>query len=436
MATLAVAGGCGDRVTTAGQNADRGSSGAVDTAGTTDPSMTDVESSSSSSSSTTTPPSGETTTGSSDASSSSSSAGPEDPPPEGGLGPWGFGFEEHEDVLALWLLAADFDNDGHLDLLVNEPVDVGAIWHGDGAGGFTRGGQFGLPQRAQRPAHGDFDLDGDVDVLTFEALNGDGFHQFYNDGAGGFGHRIFHQSSAYGVVPLRLETSGATGMLGLRNYEDALVLSATHRGYWHLERYVPTVGCFFNATVVTDLDGDGADEIVSTAGCNDELENLPFGLYGHASGTLGLDQVVQGSNGRGVLFADVLATDVDGDGDPDVVTPAEDGLFVLRSEDGSLADSPQKLSHGWEPEPQRLVELSIEGRPAFVMEEKYYDYTERPPAAVVLRDGDDGWNSVTTDSLLLQGVVAGSGDFDEDGDPDLLVLGFEDQRLAVWLSGG
>ena len=43
------------------------------------------------------------------------------PPPEGGLGPWGFGYVQHPDIVGSWVGFGDFDGDGLVDAFVKGP---------------------------------------------------------------------------------------------------------------------------------------------------------------------------------------------------------------------------------------------------------------------------------------------------------------------------
>lgn len=96
----------------------------------------------------------------------------------------------------------------------------------------------------------------------------------------------------------------------------------------------------------------------------------------------------------------------DADGDLDVVTAAELGIFVLENlGEGVLADPPVMVT-----------------------------VPSDPPALVVL---DPTFTSSTTEMLELQGRVAGAADVDEDGRPDVaVILGDGTSPVALWLSGG
>jgi len=93
--------------------------------------------------------------------------------------------------------AADFDGDGHLDLIVaNDRVGTVSVLLGDGTGDFTRtaSSPFAGNQRATETAAGDFNEDGDLD---FVLVGENRFSIFLGDGAGNFGRLSTTTMSGY-----------------------------------------------------------------------------------------------------------------------------------------------------------------------------------------------------------------------------------------------
>lgn len=135
---------------------------------------------------------------------------------------------------------------------------------------------------------------------------------------------------------------------------------------------------------------------------------------------------------------ELALTDVDADGDLDVVTAAALGIFVLENVGGGvLADPPVMVPHTYPGYTQRVIPLELDDAPgrAYLLASPYYENVPSdPPALVVL---DAAFTSSTTEMLELQGRVAGAADVDEDGKPDVaVILGGGTSPVALWLSGG
>jgi hypothetical protein len=69
------------------------------------------------------------------------------------------------------LAAADFDNDGNMDILAMSLADGGAIFLGDGRGGFTAKGRLGGVTGSGVVTVGDIDADGWTDILVVQTAD-------------------------------------------------------------------------------------------------------------------------------------------------------------------------------------------------------------------------------------------------------------------------
>src|SRR5262245_28676761 len=86
------------------------------------------------------------------------------------------------------IAVADFDGDGHLDMLVaNAGSNSVTLLHGDGHGGFTpaAGSPIAVGTNPRGLAIGDIDGDGDIDFVAANA-GSNNVSVFLNDGHGSF----------------------------------------------------------------------------------------------------------------------------------------------------------------------------------------------------------------------------------------------------------
>ena len=194
--------------------------------------------------------------------------------------------------------AADFDDDGDIDLIIATEFRANILLINDGTGMFRDRSRSQLPRTrrdSEDIAIADFDGDGDLDVLV--ASEDDLNDELYiNDGRAFFG-------SADQRLPVRARTNGVTA---------------------------------------ADIDGDGDPDIVlANNGQNSVLINDGLGLFTNETRTR-LPIVVDVSQ-------DIDAGDIDGDGDLDLVVANEgrnrilvnDGTGVFTDETrGRLANAP------------------------------------------------------------------------------------------------
>lgn len=190
-------------------------------------------------------------------------------------------------------VCADFDGDHDIDLFVANGDQPSELFTNDRLGKFVRGGSFS-PAIALGPcggatsvAEGDFNRDGYSDLIV--AASCDSFYLYTNDGRGNFAG-----------TPIPLPEKGGVGRIHVLDYNN-----------------------------------DGWNDLLTSCGT---LLNLLAGAgrnqFYYVSGAVGLAEVMGGDWGPRV--ADVVAGDLDGDGDEDLVVQTLDkGPFVLRNDGGN-----------------------------------------------------------------------------------------------------
>lgn len=201
------------------------------------------------------------------------------------------------------VLLCDLDADGDLDLIgANEGSDNIAVFRQTGTGIIEQFAEFfaqGITVGVADAAAADLDADGDLDLVTANA-GGDDLTILLGDGLGGLG-----------VVQPNLGGPGVT---------DAPV-----------------------AIDIADFDADGALDLVTA---NQGANSLGI-LFQATPFSFQLDPTVLGGPGSTLTPADVLAGDLDGDGDVDVVS-ANEGSHSLTVfwQEGAGPFDPEPLSLG------------------------------------------------------------------------------------------
>jgi hypothetical protein len=279
------------------------------------------------------------------------------------------------------LVCADFDSDGHLDLVVAGGVVAGArdggfLHIGDGRGRFELAGPLALGPDVSHVAAADIDGDGNLDLV---AAN----------------HETDH------VTLLRGDGLG---------------------------RFVPAPGSPLTVDVaphphfvaVRDLDADGREELVIDSRDRRGLHVLP----GLGAGRLGPGRTVPigGDPYRGFAIGDV-----DLDGLPDLVTPNQDAVAVSINS-GNLEFAAAVPVPAARPFAVALADFDADGRPDIVAASE-----SEPLVDVLFGDGEGGFRAADdADLIIFSGPKRiATGDVNGDGFADALVTSWSSDGLIV-----
>ena len=212
--------------------------------------------------------------------------------------------------------ATDIDSDGDIDVLgAAYDDDIVAWFENNGSAGFTQHNIDTNFNGAMSVYAIDLDSDGDVDVLS-TAYIGDRLSWYENDGSENFTkHNISSLSNPTSVYACDVDDDGDIDLLSSRDKVGGAFYWWENNGSENFTLHGLTDG-FDNAWDVyaTDIDGDGDIDILGAADGNGNLNDV---MWYENDGSESFTQHAIDTNFE--KTRSVYATDVDGDGDIDVL---------------------------------------------------------------------------------------------------------------------
>ncbi|HDS1679051.1 TPA: DUF4347 domain-containing protein [Pseudomonas putida] len=245
----------------------------------------------------------------------------------------------------------DFDNDGDVDVLVGVNGATGVFLRNDG-GVFAPGNSssFPAPAAASRMVVGDFDNDGAIDILYQTAGNNSAWAYAHNNGNGTFTSLSLalspfngltlpdHAGNNYFVADF--DGDGDIDILATVNGQTGTYLRNNGNGSF---TSLATTGfpapLASGRVIVGDFDGDGAADILYQTGGNGSAFQY---AKSNGDGTFTLTPLA-GSPFNGLSLLDHTGTnyrvgDFDGDGDLDVFAATNGGTGVVYLQNGAAPE--------------------------------------------------------------------------------------------------
>ncbi len=249
------------------------------------------------------------------------------------------------------LFVADMDGDGDADLISASAVDDRVLWHeNDGDGNFTEHTIAGVAKDAVSVVAADIDGDGDTDVVAAFAVGDCGLAWYENDGSGGFDAHLI-DGPAIGVNCVVSADLDRDGDMDLLSTGAGNCWFAWHEndGEGHFTSHaIATPARTVYSLATADMDGDGDLDVLSTSW--NEGQILWYEIDGNETFT---SHTVAKSD---TAIADsVFAADMDGDGDMDVLSATarrvNDSVIAWYENDGSGSFIPHTIEindpFGW-----------------------------------------------------------------------------------------
>ena len=330
----------------------------------------------------------------------------------------------------------DYDNDGYSDVYITA-FGPNVLWHNTGRGTFTATGQAADARWSTGCAFADYDRDGLIDLYVANYVR--------------FDER---------TVPSR--ASGACRFLNIATFcgprplpgeADALFRNAGKGRFVDVSRAAGIVdpGYYGFGVVFTDLDDDGWPDIFVA---NDSVPNLFFRNRGN--GTFEEQGVLSGlavsGSGREQAGMGVSVGDIDGDGRLDLVKTnfAQDYTTVYNNEGGGLfRDGSQRAGTlatlgpnlGWgvglvDFDNDGLLDLFIANGHVFPDVNKTGTSTYAQKSQLLMNAGQGRLRRLANAAgggLNIERSSRGAafGDFDNDGDSDVLIVNMDDRPTLL-----
>lgn len=325
-----------------------------------------------------------------------------------------------------------FDSDGDLDHVIATPVSGrdarrGAraqLWLVRGGSGAVHAESLGVVDYdVLDTASLDADGDGDIDLVV-AASEPPGLRLWRNDGRG----RLSAEANVPGLADLAaaravtsgdVDSDGRADLLWLDVHHQVGVLGARGNGFADVSRVTALAGQRGRAIACTDVDADGDTDVLLG---DDEgfwvWSNGGAGRFERLAAYRETDSAWSTRTPRGVAVAALTMVDLDNDGLDDVVTlhfPARPPEFAAATDESAGEEDTSPASRRLAP----LLDTPPQSRLALWRNEGHGVFSD-----IGVASGVDG--------TLLASTPVRASDLDRDGDLDLVCVGADSLVRLVW----
>ena len=329
--------------------------------------------------------------------------------------------------------AADIDGDGDMDVLSASAGDDKIAWYENTDGNGTFGSQQIITVAANiaRSVYAiDIDCDGDIDVLS--ASQDDNKIAWYEntDGNGTFGPQqviTLLAGWAQSVYSTDLDGDGDMDVLSASNRDNKISWyeNINCNGTFGAQQTITNSANYANSVYATDIDGDGDMDVLSASKGDDKIawyENTD------RNGTFGPPEVITTS---ALDALSVFSADIDGDGDADVVSGSygDDKVAWYENIDGSGTFGPQQVITTFANGPQAVYAADFN-------EDGFIDVVSasRDDDKIAWYENTDGKGTFGVQQIITTSADGAwsvfSIDLDGDGDSDVISASILDDKIA------
>eukprot|EP00804_Cyclotella_cryptica_P004550 CCRYP_006905-RB/>CCRYP_006905-RB protein AED:0.04 eAED:0.04 QI:102/1/1/1/0.8/0.66/6/1055/1315 len=347
-------------------------------------------------------------------------------------------------------VAADFDNDGRLDIVAASSNDNAVSWfHNEGPANVTTDDEsdsssssllptFSIKKQITWSSLGsrivtaaDIDSDGDMDVVGASYYDSS-LRWFENDGSGNFTPRLISSSvnEGQGVHVADVDNNGSLDIITASSGDNTIAVFRNVDGngtFCEIKQVVDANAMGARTAIAADLNGDGWVDIASASKDDDTVAWYP----NDGTGLFPTKLIVsQGNLSMGAYS--LVARDVDGDGSLDLVVASNGNDSVTLWRNDGMGNFTRTLIYDQADFVLSVTAVDFDRDGDIdVASASFFD------GKIIWHENLDGQGYSWTNHTIyvgLQGHYVSHGDIDGDGDEDLIAVTHADNTVIVFFA--
>jgi len=335
------------------------------------------------------------------------------------------------------LAVADFNGDGKPDLaVVNNNSENLTIFLGNGDGSFTQGATYTFSPDIMGVAVGDLNLDGKADLVL---AIGDGSPQqaatvMLGNGDGTFAAPVNYGTAlwATGVVVADFNGDGKPDVAITDQLTNSIVVLDGQGNGTLLPSFVYAAGVTPGGIADGDFNGDGNIDLATANYGSDDASTLLGKGDGTFRGARSYDYVTY------EVSSSLLVLDVNHDGIPDAVLGGGSLAVQLGNGDGTFQPAVSLgIAQGLATGGLATADFNNDGNPDLAATTDISSDLDNDLVAVVLGNGNGTFQpEIDFSPYFLGPQYLVSGDFNGDGNPDLIITADGNALVSIALGNG